>query len=288
MVLLLGVWEALDAVAVERRRAVAAIGVTAAAAALPLLYYFVLSKADSAWRLAAHNELVRRPSIAALAWCLIPLLPLVAAGARRPGRDLMERGLLLWIPACIACFAAIGAFSSHALEGLGLPLGILAIRGWFRLRLPVALAALAIGLITIPGIADEIRAFHDSVRVLPRTYYLTASDSRALRWVQNAPAGGAVLAPWEIATSIPSQTGRRVWVGQEYWSLDWRQRFTVAEALFTGALTQGKARRVVAFSGARVLVSDCAHRFDLRNELRGMLSTIRAFGCARVYVVRRT
>jgi hypothetical protein len=65
-------------------------------------------------------------------------------------------------------------------------------------------------------------------------------------------------------------------------------RFTVAEALFDGALTHAQARRIVALSGARVLVSDCAHRFDLAPELRMSLRGVRRFGCASVYVVRRT
>jgi hypothetical protein len=247
----------------------------------------VLSRADSAWRLAAHNEVVRRPSIAALAWCLVPLLPLVVAGAHRPGRDLLERVLLLWIPAAIICFALIGAFPSHALAGLGLPLGILAARGWLRLRVPAAITAVVIAAITIPGIADDVRTFRDAVRQLPQSYYLTASDSHALRWIQSSAPGGAVLAPWELGIVIPSQTDRRVWVGQQYWSRDWRLRFTVAEAFFDGVLTHVQARRLVALSGARVLVSDCSHRFDLRPELRGTLSAARRFGCARVYVVRR-
>lgn len=287
VVVALGAWELADGIAADRRRALLGMAVVAAAAAAPLTYYFVLSRADAAWRLAAHNEAVPRPSLAALVAGLLPLLVIAAAGARRPGRNLIERALPLWVVGGLACFVVIDAFSSHALEGLGLPVSILAVRGWRRMRLPALAGAVAIAAVTIPGIAYYGRALHRAVRGPRQSYYLTGSESSALRWVRSDAPAGSVLAPPVLANAIPSQSGRRVWVGHEFWSRDWSSRSSAAEGLFSGTLTPSTARRLVVLSGVRILVSDCDHRFDLAAELRRSLSLVRRFGCASVYVVRR-
>jgi hypothetical protein len=288
VVVALGAWELADGAVADRGRALLALVAVAAAAAAPLAYYFVLSHADGAWRLAAHNENVPRQSLAALAAGLLPLLLIAAAGVRRPGRDLIERALPLWLAASLVCYAVIDAFSSHALEGISLPVAILAVRGWRRLRLPPLVGALAVAAVTIPGIAYYGRALHRAVRGPQQGYYLTGSESSALRWLSSGAPAGSVLAPPILAEAIPSRTGRRVWVGQQFWSRNWGSRFSAAEDLFAGALAPPVARRVVRLSGARLLVSDCAHRFDLGPALRGSLSAVRRFGCASVYVVRRS
>ena len=288
VVVALGAWELADGVVVGRWRALFGIAVVAAAAAAPLAYYFVLSHADAAWRLAAHNEKVPRPSLVALTAGLVPLLLIAAVGVRRPGRDMIERALPLWVAASLVCYAVIDAFSSHALAGISLPVAIFAVRGWRRLRLPTLVGALALAAVTIPGIAYYGRAFHRAVRGPQQGYYLTGSESSALRWLSSGAPSGSVLAPPVLAEAIPSRTGRRVWVGQQFWSRNWGSRFIAAEELFAGTLAPPAARRLVTLSGARLLVSDCAHRFDLGPELRGSLSAVRRFGCASVYVLSRT
>jgi hypothetical protein len=50
-------------------------------------------------------------------------------------------------------------------------------------------------------------------------------------------------------------------------------------------LRPATARSFVASTGARVLVSDCAHHADLGHLLAPVLRSTRRFGCARVYVL---
>ena len=57
---------------------------------------------------------------------------------------ILARGLL-------AGLVALTAYPVHALGGLSLPLAILAVRGWRRLRLPAVAGAAAVALITVPG-----------------------------------------------------------------------------------------------------------------------------------------
>jgi hypothetical protein len=262
------------------------LAIPVAAAALPLLYYLLLSRLDSAWELAARNELVPRLPIVVLLVGLGPPLLIAALGMRRPTPELAERGLHLWIPASLVTYFVLGSFPSHALESISLPLAVLAVRGWSSLKLPRVAGPLAVLAVTVPGMAYEVRAFRNVARSPVQEYYLTASEARALNWVAGHAPPGGVLAPTLFAILVPSQTGRAVWVGHEFWSRDYRFRARAAEALFDGTLSASQARALVLASGARLLISDCAHRLDLEPLLGPIVAAPQRFGCATVYEVR--
>jgi hypothetical protein len=270
----------------QRMRGWLTLALPALCAALPLAYYYLLEHSDPGWELAARNEIVSRLSPLVLLAGLGPLALIALVGVRRPGEDVIERALLLWIVACFVTYFSITSFAPHALQGLSLPLAVLAVRGWRRLRLPALLGALAIAVVTLPGLAYDARAFVDVTGHHAVQYYLTRSDAQALDWVAaDAPAGG-VLAPAPFAAVVPSQTGRSVWVGHGYWSSDYPARARAANALFGGRMRPPRARAFVAGTGATLLVSDCTHRANLTRSLRPVLEAVHRFGCARVYVVR--
>jgi hypothetical protein len=259
----------------------------AVGAGLPLLYYLVLSRNDPAWQLAAHNEVIARlPALVLLAG-LGPLALIAVFGVRRPGVVVIERALLLWIAGCFVTYFTVNSFAPHALQGLSLPFAVLAVRGWRRLRLPAVLGALAIALVTLPGLAYDARKFIDVSRGRAVQYYLTSSDTRALAWVSDRAPGGGVLAPTPFAAVVPSQTGRSVWVGHGYWSRDYAARARMVDSLFGARLRGASARSFVLGTGATILISDCAHRANLTERLGAVLASVHPFGCARVYVLRR-
>jgi hypothetical protein len=262
------------------------LGIPALATLLPLVYYLLLSRLDSAWKLAAHNELVPRLPAGVLLAGLGPLILVAALGYRRPAADPGERALLLWIPAGLLTYLIVDSFSSHALESLSIPIAVLAVRGWERLRLPPAANVLAVAAVTLPGMAYDARAFRNVANSPIQEYYLSPSESRALDWVANSAPPGGVLAPTLFANAVPSQTGRSVWVGHQFWSRDYPARSRAAEALFDGRLSSLQARILVLDSGARVLIGDCAHSLDLEPALRPILAATHRFGCATVYVVK--
>jgi hypothetical protein len=291
MLVALAVWAALAREG--QRRDLIALAAPAFATALPLVYYWLLSRFDSAWKLASHNELVPRAPVGVLLIGLGPLFALACAGARRPGRAPGERALLLWIPASLATYVTVGSFPSHALEGLSLPLGVMMVRGWNRLlasrrRFRLAAGALALGAVTLPGMAYDARSFRDAADRWSQGYYLSPPDAEALRWVESRAPRGGVLARTLFSLAVPSRTGRQVWVGHEFWSQDWASRTRIAAELFGGSLGAQTLRLVVLLSRARLVVSDCAVRTDLGPPLEPILASIRRFGCATVYVVRRT
>jgi hypothetical protein len=271
----------------RRGQGLATLAAVAVAAALPLIYYWLLSHTDPAWSLASTYEATRRAPAITLIVGFGPLALLAAPGLRRPHGVMIEQALLLWIAATFVNYFANDSFPPHAYQGLSFPFAVLAVRAFMRLRLPAVLGWIAVGLLTVPGMildARKITRTYDRPLV---QYYLPHDDVAALRWVSHrAPAGG-VLAPIPFASVIPSQTGRAVWVGNGYWSRDYPDRATRAKTLFTGHMSAAASRSFVASTGARVLVSDCSHHADLSRKLAPILASTRQFGCARVYVVAR-
>jgi hypothetical protein len=259
------------------------------AAALPLAYYYLLSHSDTSWRLASQYESIGRLPVLVLLAGFGPIALVAAFGVRNPGGRVIEQVLLLWIGCAFITYFVNGAFSSHALQGLSFPLAVLAVRGWQRLRLGVVLGAVAVLLVTVPGLVYDARKF---VKTASNTnlvqYYLPRSDVQALDWVASsaAPPGG-VLAPTPFAAVVPSQTGRAVWAGHGYWSPDYPTRAREVDALFRGHMRPGAARTFVRDTGASLLIADCKQRGNLTRLLKPMIEKELHFGCARVYVVTR-
>ena len=271
----------------RRGRGLMTLAMVAIAAALPLIYYWVLSHTDPAWSLASTYEATRRAPAITLIVGFGPLALLAAPGVRRPRGEMIEQALLLWVAASFVNYFVNNSFPPHAYQGLSFPFAVLAVRGFQRLRLPLVLGWVAVGLLTVPGMILDARKIARTYSHPLVQYYLPHDDVRALSWVtQHAPPGG-ILAPVPFASVIPSQTGRAVWVGNGYWSRDYSGRAKQARRLFSGRLSEGAAQSFTASTGARLLVSDCAHHADLSHKLAPMLASTHRFGCARVYVLRR-
>ncbi|MGH2857770.1 MAG: hypothetical protein ACRDMJ_09820, partial [Solirubrobacteraceae bacterium] len=272
--------------AAQRFRDWPALALCAIAAAAPLVYYYLLSHGDPAWQLASHYEVIPRLSALVLLAGLGPLALIAAAGLRRPEGSIFEQALLLWIVACFVTYFVNDSFAPHALQGLSIPVAVLLVRGGVRLRWGPVFGALAVGLVTIPGLAYDARKFVRTARTPVVQYYLTAGDARALSWVAASAPPGGVLAPTPFAAVVPSRTGRHVWVGHGYWSDDYPDRARVVDRLFGGRMKRREARAFVDSTHASILISDCAHHHDLRRALAPLLASEQQFGCARVYVLR--
>jgi hypothetical protein len=271
---------------VRRMRHWMALAIAAIGAALPLIYYYLLSHHDPAWQLASHYEVIPRlPAIVLLAG-FGPLAAVAAFGIRRPDGIVIEQALLLWVVACFITYFVNDSFAPHALQGLSLPLAVLLVRAGQRLRFGLLVGGLAVILVTIPGLAYNARKFVRTADSSVVQYYLPRSDVDALNWVNTQAPPGGVLAPTPFAATVPGQTGRPVWVGHGYWSRDYEPQAREVDRLFGGRMSRTEARQFVSSTRARLLVSDCKHPHDLTKALGPLLGTVRQFGCARVYVLR--
>jgi hypothetical protein len=292
ILILVGAW------AWARRRREVWLAVPVAAAVAPLAYYAALGHYDAAWH-SSQDVTAHFPHLSAgvLLLALGPLLIAAAAGLRRSPDGLLERALVLWIPAALLGYFVL-PFPAHALEGISFPLAVLIVRGWQRLAAcprgvpatPLALAAVALILIvTLPGMLVDARDFRNLARASSQSFYLRPDERRALDYVAAAAPAGGVVAPLPLATSVPARTGRAVWVGHSYWTPDFDRRALAVRALFAAGLQPGLARELAASlraRGARLLISDCAHRVDLAAALGSGVSGVHRFGCAVVYVLR--
>jgi hypothetical protein len=272
-------------VALRRGRGVTTLAAPAVAAALPLLYYYVLSHADPAWSLASTYEATKRAPAITLIVGFGPLALIAAPGLRRPRGEMIEQALLLWIAATFINYFVNKSFPPHAYQGLAFPFSVLAVRGFQRLRLPAVAGWAAVGLLTMPGMFLDARKLVRTYDKPLVQYYLPHDDVAALSWVTHHAPPGGVLAPTPFASVIPSQTGRAVWVGNGYWSRDYPEQSKLAKRLFRGHMRKTVARSFVASTGARILVADCQHGADLTKALGPLLASTHTFGCARVYVL---
>jgi len=104
-----------------------ALTIPALVAALPLVYYAVLASVDSAWSLSQLRSGTTGPI-----WpVLIAFGPLVLLSlpALRGPQTVAEQILGLWLVAALVTYLVLPGSRDAALEGVSLPLGVLAVRG---------------------------------------------------------------------------------------------------------------------------------------------------------------
>ena len=152
------------------RRAVRPLAPIVAALAVPLAYYLVLNRSSPAWGVAAFSSWSAGLDLPSMLAALGPLgLGLVAL--RRPRvADPDEQVLLLWPVAALSLYVVMDPSARLlALPGLTLPLAVLSVRAWTRWG-PRRGGALAIALLTIPGMAYFAHTYRDGVRDNPSAY----------------------------------------------------------------------------------------------------------------------
>jgi hypothetical protein len=286
---------AAEVVAVRRGRAAGTaargLALPLAATAAPLVYYLLLSLSDPSWELAGRvNELPRWPWWVLVAG-LAPLGVPAAFAYRLPAPDFASVALRAWpLAAFVVYFQPAGTFPFHALQGLTLPLSILAVialRAWLGERaVPLAAAVAVLLLLCVVGTAYRVSELADAVHLGRQPFFLTAGEREALRHLDREREPGGVLAPVYSGIVVPAYTGRETWIGAGSWTPRQPERTEEAEALFGGRLDAEQAEALVRRSGARFLYSDCHGRADVTDVVAGFTDPPLRFGCATVWRVR--
>ncbi|MBV8710305.1 MAG: hypothetical protein JOY56_00905, partial [Solirubrobacterales bacterium] len=131
---------------------------------VPLVYYAILGKVDMNWKLAQIASKHAFPFWEILLAIAPLMLPAIVAYRTRP-TTFLAAATRMWPPAAFAIFllsgTSLGATPLHAFQGITVPLAVLAVEGlqllaWRRLRRPVLIGALAVGLFTIPATGTEL------------------------------------------------------------------------------------------------------------------------------------
>jgi hypothetical protein len=189
--------------------------------------------------------------------------------------------------------SGLGTFPFHSVQGMSLPLAVLAVAGalsvrpreWWRAN--AGWVGAGIALLLFAGVAERLNQTRKEIHEGGQPYFFHGGEERALSYLDDLPAEGDVLAPIYSGLMVPYKTGRRTYVGQISWTPDFRKREAAAERLFDGELDRAAAARLVERSNARFLFADCLERADLEPVLKPYLASVRRFGCASVYEVRR-
>lgn len=271
------------------RLAAVAIGGTL----LSLLYYAALDKLDISWALGRTASKHSMPGLAILV-ALLPLLLVALLGYRGAPRNDLIRIARAWPLATIVVFlqsgTSAGATPLHAFFGITLPLSVLAVDGCLRLgwrRMPHSrvLATAVILLATVPATAYELRVAR--VNATPaggNANFITRSERDALAFLRHDRVRGGVLTRYYLGDAVPGLTGRRTYVGDCIWSEpNCPARERQSSQLLQGEMSASQAQQFVRSTGARFVLSDCKHNANLVPALRGLLVSVRRFGCATVY-----
>lgn len=256
------------------------LAVPVIATALPLAYYGALHQFVPDWQRASEN--VNFFAAKDVLLVLVPFLAVAAFGVRDPGRDVHERMLLLWVAATGVCFVAPTGARFEALAGLSVPLAVLIVRAWRRLDLPRALGVAAMALTVAAGVVPLLADAPSDVRSGAGTAWLRDGDRAALKSIESAPGGGAVLADSHVAATTVALTGRPTWAAHASWSPQYVARATAVNATLAGSLRGADAERVAAAAGARFVFLDCGRADAPASGLRSLVRRERRFGCARV------
>src|SRR5436305_1627939 len=258
--------------AIDRRR-LANIALTVGLTGLALLYYAILGRADTSWRLARDASRHEYP-LWSLIVAVVPLLiPAVFAYRGRPA-SFLAAATRAWPVAVLALFflsaSALGATPLHAFQGITIPLAVLAVEGVRRTRVlhrtshPRLAIALVVAVVTIPTTVWELGYAIDIATPDPQNpTFIHRDEQRALNYLADNPKAGGVLTRSFLGALIPASTGRRVFVGDCLWSQPHcYERVHAVRILFAGQMPPATARTFVRQSGATFLLSDCESPVD--------------------------
>ena len=237
------------------------------AIAAPLIYYAILAGANAAWSLSLLRTGTTDPN-----WPLLATYaPIAAVGAlaiRRP-RTAAGQSLGLWLIAVAITYLVLPNSRDAALEGVSLPLSILAVSGWRRLHLPSGFAWAALFLAIVPGAAYSADTFRDLFRSHDVAFALSGGEQRAAQSLSGTH--GQVLATPYLAGALPAVTGIPGWQ-------------VATDTQLSGDARYGDVAQMVADAHAQTVILDClSHYDDVDSALARLGFGAQRFGCARVY-----
>ena len=260
--------------------------------ALPLIYYFLLSKYDSSWKLAGEvNNFGRWPWWVTVVGLAPLAIPAAFAYLIRPA-NLGDWILRIWPLAGLAIFyLPVGTFPFHAFQGLALPLAVLAIvavRNHLGQRpLPLLAISIAVAVLVVPGVIYRADQMRGAVNAGRQAFFLEPGERDAMRWLEQQPGPGGVLAPIADGSYIPAYTGRPVWIGAGSWTPDFGPRGLDVEDFFSQDPNLLVADRTITESGARFIFAPCRVLGDPGAIVAAKtLGAVHSFGCARVWELR--
>ena len=292
-----------------------ALTALAGAGALPALYYAVLQRTDPSWELYGKTNTASADPIWDWSWwavaiCIAPFVVAGWAALKRANGDWQETAVRIWPLAVLVVYLQpFGTFPFHSVQGLSVPLVVLAVQGltvWRPGWVPsakwwvVPVVAFAI----VPGVAHRLSMARDNIVNKTFPYSLDPGEVKALAAIEANPLPGGVIGDAYGGLLIPAYTGRESYIGTRALTPDFASRTDMINRMMMGAYfaaasgkpplpeTVAAARSFVRRSGAKFIFVECGGwkggAPDLSVLIAPLIRESLRFGCARVYVLKDT
>jgi hypothetical protein len=246
---------------------------------VPLIaYYYQALSGDPVFRSWSAQNLLPSPPLVHLALGYGIVLALATMGAVFVVR-LRDEGrvfLVAWVSIGLLLMYAPFALQRRMVEGLHVPLCILATFGLFEYLLPAILGSrwlnriaqwrgyetkrlhqflvFALVAATVPSTLFLIAS--STVRVLqtPRALFYTTYEIEAIDWLAlNTERSDTIFASYEMARFIPTRTGNRVFMGHFIETVDVEHKRELASSFFQADTSEGFRRDLLSTYGIHYL-----------------------------------
>lgn len=274
------------------------------AAAIPAFYYAILERTDPAWEFYGKTNLANSNpmfdwSPFAIAICLAPVAIPALISLRLPADGWQGTAVRVWpIAVAFVYLQPFGTFPFHSIQGLSIPLSVMAVQA-FTVGRPRILprprwwwVVPALVLLTVPGTVHRLQLGYDNVDSKIFPYVFEPGERAALRWIDEDPVPGAVVADRYGGLLIPAFAGRESFIGTPALTPQFTPKSKLMYAILFGVVPPLKSQEAVRATGARFLFQTCGHwkggAPDLTPLLGPLIEESKRFGCARAYRLRAT
>lgn len=223
-------------------------------ALLPVAYQFFVFRSSEEFRVKALTVTAAPPL-----WDVLisygPLFLLAAGGAFVAWREAKMRLPIVWALSTLLLIYAPVSFARKMIEGVHLPLCILAAVGLVAVasKLPSRLlrAGITLGVLLVLSLSsfqfvawtlDNARDNNVSrANVLMPPLYITSGDWQAMQFLQTQPRGKVVLCLPFIGNYVPRETGQTVFIGHWAETLHFQDKLGKALKFYSGQMSAEEA-----------------------------------------------
>ncbi|HEX9995623.1 MAG TPA: hypothetical protein VGB45_00645 [Abditibacterium sp.] len=273
LLLTLGIWTLW-----QRKTGLKVVLAAMAGAILPVIYQFLVFSGSEEFRLKALTP-TAAPEIVSLLVSLAPLLVLAALGWKK-WRDFPAAPLLLiWILATFVLIYTPVSFARKMLEGVQIPLVVLAAIGLSEIlsRIPSAGArkigaALVLGVLALSPTQYLNWIWNNTLQnnsarwgVLMPPLALSRGDAAALQFLNQQKEKGAVLCLPYLGSYVPRASGKWTYAGHWAETLHFKkEKFPNVARFYRGEMSDAEAREFLKINRIRWIVEG-----QFEREFRG-------------------
>ena len=222
-------------------------------AGIPVLIYdIVVTNQDPLLKIWNSQNLTPSPPLWDLLISLSPviILAMVGVGTFYKSQERSIRLLITWAILGVLLLYIPWGLQRRFMLGLYIPVCALAAAGLGAMannRRRFSLAAILITMLVLPTNLVILLSSAQAIHTHNPQIYLSKEEADGLDWINSqTPADATILAAPETGLFIPAHTGRRVFYGHPYETVDASQQKALVTRFFEGALTNAEEGDLLA------------------------------------------